>query len=240
MGSVFSRILSPTHRKVIILGPNSVGKTSIFTILSSFNTVKKTESWINFFNLTKREVKNDRLLEIDDNDSDNEQFDILDRRPFKPVPSTISFNHCKLNFEEKFFSLWELSNVIREHWKCYFHQMEGLILVFDSNHLKYQRYTEALDFIRNIYHQLLKHDKSNTNGTKIILPTLIFLNKIDKTSSRQLEDDLSTKLQLHNFFTNYKIQESSILERYTILEGFSWLAKQIVPTTVSQTRESTG
>lgn len=233
MGNVFSRFLSPTYRKLIILGPNSVGKTSIFTILTSFNTVKKTESWINFFNITKRETKAERLLEVENGSSDDEHTEILDRRPFKPVPSTFSFNHSKLNFEDKYFTLWELSNVIREHWKCYFHQMEGLILVFDSYDLKHQQYQETLDFLRNIYRQLLKHNKTNTHGNKVTLPTLIFLNKIDKPTNKQLDDELCTKLQLDTFFTNYKIQESSILERYTILEGFSWLVSQIAPTNTS-------
>ncbi|KRH92608.1 small GTP-binding protein domain [Pseudoloma neurophilia] len=230
MGGVFSRIITPTYKKIIILGPNSVGKTSIFTVLTSYNTIKKTESWVNFFSLTKREAKPDRLLEMEDQDSDKEQTDILDRRPFKPVPSTISFNHEKLNFQDKLFSLWELSNVIKDHWKCYYHSMEGVIIVLDAYELKYQQYEESLTFLRNVHKELLKHNEQ-PSSSKIRTPTLIFLNKIDKSHQRKLKADLPEQLLLDKYFANYKIQECSVIERYTVLEGFNWLVSKIYPNT---------
>lgn len=216
MGSLISRILTPTYRRVLILGPNKSGKTSILSILTS---IKNQNSYFQFF----RRDKND----------------IPDKKVFS---SNISFNYTKFNFQDRYYQIFELSNLIKKYWKCYYQNLDGLIIVLNINDFFYNEFYESQYFIRSLYEEF-KHFNEYFKNDKISLPVLFLLNKSDKQNQeikenfeqkvdkeenedRKEENEFIKNLRIKKLFSNYKLQKSTILDKFGIIEGFTWLTEK--------------
>lgn len=238
MGSFVSRIFTPTYKKILILGYSHTGKSSILHILNNHTSNKNNEGkWLNFFSLNSRKIQN--LKEEENKNRESEECsksntffttsssnEVLDKKPFvTDLPSTLSFNHSKINIQEKNFTLWDLSYNIRQYWKCYYHQLDGLIIVLDSIELKSNGFKKTKELIDSIVHELKEIIELN-DEKKIIAPVLFLLNKIDKSQYTK-KGEIPEILDLNGNFDSFRILECTIFEKTNILKGFGWLINEI-------------
>ena len=130
---------------------------------------------------------------------------------------TIGFNVETLKYKNLEFNCWDIGGQfkLRNLWRHYFENTQGLIFVVDSN--DQERITESAEAL-----QLVLQDES-MNG----VPVLIYANKMDLPNALTIPE-ISERLGLLNLRDRkWQVQASNAQRGDGLYEGMDWLAKHV-------------
>ncbi|KAL0485603.1 ADP-ribosylation factor 1 [Acrasis kona] len=130
---------------------------------------------------------------------------------------TIGFNVEVVQYKKVNFTIWDAGgqDKIRQNWKHYCSNTNGLIFVVDSAD------KERLGEARDELHKILQED--SMKGVFV----LIFANKQDMDQAQSVED-LSSALTLSYLKQkNIRVQSCSTKTGAGLTEGMQWLSEQI-------------
>ena len=136
---------------------------------------------------------------------------------------TLGFNLEEIKYKGLNLSLWDIGgnnifyeNKVRQLWKHYYQNTDGIIFVIDSNDTeRFEQDKEALSLL--IF-----------NDEFINIPLLVFANKQDLPNA-YLPNKIINILDMKKIKDNkWLIQGSSALNGQGINEGFSWLCKELI------------
>ncbi|CAM8980775.1 unnamed protein product [Rhodiola kirilowii] len=130
---------------------------------------------------------------------------------------TIGFNVETVEYKNISFTVWDVGgqDKIRPLWRYYFHNIQGLIFVVDSNDR--DRVGEARDEL----HKLLNEDELR----EAVL--LVFANKQDLPNAMNAAE-ITDKLGLHSLRQrHWYIQSTRATSGEGLYEGLEWLSNNI-------------
>ena len=202
MGLVFSSLWSSLfgskQRKVVIVGLDNAGKTSIL------------------YRLNLGAGGGEQAAEQARPEGDA-QGEAAKPVPIQTVP-TIGANVERLRIASVEMECWDLGgqSSIRTTWASYFQNMDALVLVVDAcDRLR-------IGLVKEELFALLQHEKLRESGLLLILA-----NKQDAEGAMPPEV-ISEELQLHRIEkTEWHIQGSSAVTGVGLREGFEWLAGKV-------------
>ncbi|CAL1388710.1 unnamed protein product [Linum trigynum] len=131
---------------------------------------------------------------------------------------TIGFNVETVEYKNVSFSVWDVGGQqkIRPLWRHYFHNVQGLVFVVDSNDR--ERISEA----RNELHRILTDNELRDSAL------LVFANKQDFPDAMNTSE-VAHKLGLHSLgHRQWFVQCSSATSGEGLYEGLNWLSTIIV------------
>ncbi|KAI5075737.1 hypothetical protein GOP47_0009813 [Adiantum capillus-veneris] len=130
---------------------------------------------------------------------------------------TIGFNVETVEYKNVSFTVWDVGgqDKIRELWRFYYQNAEGLIFVVDSND------SERVDLARDELHKLLMQDELRN------VVVLVLANKTDLPNALSTEELMQglglASLRSHPWF----IQRCCAVSGMGLEEGLDWLAKSM-------------
>ena len=130
---------------------------------------------------------------------------------------TIGFNAETLEYRGFNMNVWDIGgqDKIRDLWRYYFHNTDGLIFVVDSND------SSRIDEARNVLHWLLEEDELRRASV------LVFANKQDLPNAIK-PAELANKLRLNSIIDrSWYIQGACATTGDGLFEGLDWLGEQI-------------
>lgn len=130
---------------------------------------------------------------------------------------TIGFNVETLKYKGFNMNIWDVGGQtrIRELWRHYYHNTQGLIFVIDSNDVN--RMDEACECLNN----LLSSDEIDC---KILL---VYANKQDLPNAFRSEE-IANRLHLKQYVNmKWKVQACCAWTCDGLYEGFEWLGEQL-------------
>ncbi|WVY98537.1 hypothetical protein V8G54_030688 [Vigna mungo] len=196
---LFSRLFAKKEMRILMVGLDAAGKTTILyklklgEIVTTIPTIGKFHL---FFLL--RSVLTDAM------DSTNTSFDA-------------GFNVETVEYKNISFTVWDVGgqDKIRPLWRHYFQNTQGLIFVVDSNDR--DRVVEARDEL----HRMLNEDELRD------AVLLVFANKQDLPNAMNAAE-ITDKLGLHSLRQrHWYIQSTCATSGEGLYEGLDWLSNNI-------------
>ncbi|XP_041835524.1 ADP-ribosylation factor 1-like [Melanotaenia boesemani] len=130
---------------------------------------------------------------------------------------TIGFNVETVEYKNISFTVWDVGGqtIIRQLWKHYYTNTQGLIFVVDSNDR--ERIKEAADEL----HMMMEEDQ--LRGVAL----LVFANKQDLPRAMSV-GDITEALGLSGVQQPWFVQSSCAVSGAGLVEGLDWLSKQVL------------
>lgn len=130
---------------------------------------------------------------------------------------TIGFNVETLEYKNISFTVWDVGGQhrIRQLWRHYFQNTQGVIFVIDSND------RERVEEAREELARMLSEDQLND------AVLLIFANKQDLPNA-MTASEITDRLRLHSFKNRqWYIQSTCATSGDGLYEGLDWLSNQV-------------